>query len=87
LLDCTVTRRQLGLEPLPWRFALRGVLERIGSAPATLPCQPFPTFSAFNAACCGTGGSVRWSLNHLPWCNGVRQRAGYDGQRLGLGGI
>lgn len=27
--------------------------------------------------------TVRWYLNHLPWCDGVRQKAAYSGERLG----
>jgi hypothetical protein len=26
---------------------------------------------------------VRWYLDHLPWCAGVRQQAGYSGERIG----
>jgi len=42
--------------------------------------QPAHGFSA------GLGATVRWYLNNLPWCENVRQRAGYDGGRIGTSG-
>lgn len=32
----------------------------------------------------GLEQTVRWMLNHLDWCNKVRDRSRYDGQRIGL---
>ncbi|WP_338431695.1 dTDP-glucose 4,6-dehydratase [Synechococcus elongatus] len=32
----------------------------------------------------GLRKTVSWYLNHLNWCQQVRQRSGYDGSRLGL---
>ena len=31
----------------------------------------------------GLEATVRWYLDHLDWCTAVRQRAGYDGGRIG----
>ena len=39
--------------------------------------QPAHGFSA------GLGATVRWYLSNLDWCGAVRQRAGYDGGRIG----
>jgi dTDP-glucose 4,6-dehydratase len=33
----------------------------------------------------GLEATVRWYLDHLPWCNEVARRSGYNGARLGLG--
>ena len=33
----------------------------------------------------GLAETVRWYLSHQDWCTKVRQRAGYDGSRLGIG--
>ena len=33
----------------------------------------------------GLAETVRWYLSHQDWCTKVRQRAGYDGSRLGMG--
>jgi dTDP-glucose 4,6-dehydratase len=35
----------------------------------------------------GLAETVRWYLSHQDWCSKVRQRAGYDGSRLGMGKI
>ena len=32
----------------------------------------------------GLESTVRWYLAHLDWCKEVRQRAGYDGERIGI---
>ena len=32
----------------------------------------------------GLESTVRWYLAHLDWCRDVRQRAGYDGERIGI---
>ena len=32
----------------------------------------------------GLESTVRWYLAHLDWCQEVRQRAGYDGERIGI---
>ena len=32
----------------------------------------------------GLETTVRWYLAHLDWCKEVRQRAGYDGERIGI---
>ena len=32
----------------------------------------------------GLESTVRWYLAHLDWCQEVRQRAGYDGERIGM---
>jgi len=32
----------------------------------------------------GLAETVRWYLSHQEWCSKVRQRAGYDGSRLGI---
>ena len=31
----------------------------------------------------GLEATVRWYLEHLAWCDQVRQRAGYSGERIG----
>lgn len=33
----------------------------------------------------GLAETVRWYLSHQEWCSKVRERAGYDGRRLGIG--
>jgi dTDP-glucose 4,6-dehydratase len=33
----------------------------------------------------GLEATVRWYLEHQPWCDQVRSRAGYQGQRIGVG--
>ena len=33
----------------------------------------------------GLAETVRWYLANQDWCSKVRQRAGYDGSRLGMG--
>ena len=33
----------------------------------------------------GLESTVRWYLEHLDWCQQVRQRAGYGGERIGVG--
>ena len=33
----------------------------------------------------GLAETVNWYLSHQDWCSKVRQRAGYDGSRLGIG--
>ena len=33
----------------------------------------------------GLAETVRWYLSHQDWCTKVRQSAGYDGSRLGMG--
>lgn len=32
----------------------------------------------------GLEATVRWYLDHQPWCTGVRAQGGYTGGRLGL---
>lgn len=32
----------------------------------------------------GLEATVRWYLDHLPWCEQVRERAGYSGERIGV---
>ena len=32
----------------------------------------------------GLAATVRWYLSHQKWCSKVRERAGYDGSRLGI---
>ncbi|MEB3243984.1 MAG: dTDP-glucose 4,6-dehydratase [Cyanobacteriota bacterium] len=32
----------------------------------------------------GLESTVRWYLNHLDWCQQVRERAGYGGERIGM---
>ena len=32
----------------------------------------------------GLEATVRWYLNHLDWCIRVRERAGYEGERIGI---
>jgi dTDP-glucose 4,6-dehydratase len=34
----------------------------------------------------GLEATVRWFLTNLPWCDQVRRRAGYAGERIGLSG-
>ena len=34
----------------------------------------------------GLEATVRWYLENQPWCEQVRSRAGYQGQRIGVGG-
>ena len=31
----------------------------------------------------GLEATVRWYLDHLPWCARVREQAGYTGERIG----
>ncbi len=33
----------------------------------------------------GLEATVRWYVDHLDWCNEVRERAGYGGERIGTG--
>ena len=33
----------------------------------------------------GLEATVRWYVDHLSWCKEVRQRAGYGGERIGIG--
>lgn len=33
----------------------------------------------------GLEATVRWYVDHLDWCHGVRERAGYGGERIGQG--
>ena len=42
--------------------------------------QPRHTFSA------GLNATVRWYLEHRDWCEAVRARAGYSGERIGVKG-
>jgi dTDP-glucose 4,6-dehydratase len=35
----------------------------------------------------GLEATVRWMLANLPWCEQVRRRAGYAGERIGVAGI
>ena len=44
---------------------------------AELGWQPQHDFRA------GLEATVRWYLDHIDWCTAVRQRAGYDGGRIG----
>ena len=32
----------------------------------------------------GLAETVHWYLSHQEWCSKVRERAGYDGSRLGI---
>ena len=32
----------------------------------------------------GLEATVRWTLEHLDWCQQVRVRAGYSGERIGI---
>ncbi|MZH03376.1 MAG: dTDP-glucose 4,6-dehydratase, partial [Nitrospinae bacterium] len=32
----------------------------------------------------GLAETVDWYLSHQEWCSKVRERAGYDGSRLGI---
>ena len=49
-----------------------------GKIMAELGWQPRHSFEQGLEAC------VRWYLEHGTWCDQVRQRAGYDGERIGL---
>ena len=44
---------------------------------AELGWQPRHDFTS------GLAATVDWYLQNQPWCNSVRQRAGYSGERIG----
>jgi len=52
-----------------------------GRITAELGWRPAHSFEA------GLEATVRWTLAHLPWCEQVRRRAGYGGERIGVAGI
>jgi len=51
-----------------------------GRITAELGWQPRHAFRA------GLEATVRWYLEHLDWCEAVRNRAGYGGERIGVKG-
>ena len=51
-----------------------------GRITAELGWQPRHAFRA------GLEATVRWYLEHLDWCEAVRNRAGYSGERIGVKG-